>query len=110
MRRLFRPDRDRRCDGGGGFLHDPFVFAARNHREAGGSDVTPRGAESLGVSFHVPVFLVPDCSTGSRVILPSGVKIIVNLVPEGLAAVKGWPLKNVVRISAGAMGSAAERP
>jgi hypothetical protein len=62
----------------------------------------------LALSFHVPALLFPDCWTGSRVIFPSGVKIIVNLVPEGLVAVKGWPLKNVVRMSAGAMGSAAE--
>jgi hypothetical protein len=62
----------------------------------------------LAFIFHVPALFVPDRSIGSRVILPSGVKIMVNLVPDGLVAVKGWPLKNVVRISDGAMGSAAQ--
>jgi hypothetical protein len=62
----------------------------------------------LAFIFHVPALFVPDRSSGSRVILPSGVKIIVNLVPEGLVAVKGWPVKNVDRISAGAIGSAAQ--
>jgi hypothetical protein len=62
----------------------------------------------FALSFQVPVLLLPDCSTGSRVILPSGVKVILNFVPEGLAAVNGCPVKKVDRISAGGIGSAAK--
>ena len=44
-----------------------------------------------------------------RVIFPSGVKVaILNFVPEGDAAVNGWPVKKVAFISFGAMGSAAK--
>lgn len=32
---------------------------------------------------------------GSRVIFPSGVKVILNLAPEGVLAVKAWPVKKV---------------
>jgi hypothetical protein len=32
---------------------------------------------------------------GSRAIFPSGVKVILNLVPEGVVAVKAWPVKKV---------------
>src|SRR6516164_2093862 len=60
------------------------------------------------LSFHVPEFLLPVCSRGSRVIFPSGVKVILNLVPDRLTAVKGWPVKKVERISAGGIGSAAK--
>src|SRR6516165_9439936 len=56
------------------------------------------------LSFHVPEFLLPVCSRGSRVIFPSGVKVILNLVPDRLTAVKGWPVKKVERISAGGTG------
>ena len=42
----------------------------------------------VAFSFHVPLFLEPDCARGSRVILPSGVNVIVNLVPPGVEAVK----------------------
>lgn len=49
----------------------------------------------LALSFHVPVSLVPDGSTGSRVILPSGAKVILYLVPEGEVAVNGSPVKKV---------------
>jgi hypothetical protein len=62
----------------------------------------------LAFSFHAPALFVPDCSKDSRVILPSGVKVILNFVPDGLVAVKAWPVKNVVRMSAGLMGSAAQ--
>jgi hypothetical protein len=61
----------------------------------------------LALSFHVPASLLPDRSSGSRVILPSGVNVILNLAPEGLVAVNGWPVKKVARISAELMGSAA---
>ena len=36
-------------------------------------------------SFQVPDFLAPDFPRGSRVIVPSGMKIILNLVPPGAA-------------------------
>jgi hypothetical protein len=62
----------------------------------------------FALSFHVPVLVLPDCSRGSRVIFPSGVKVILNFVPEGVVALKGWPVKKVVWMSLGAMGSAAE--
>ena len=41
-------------------------------------------------------------------ILPSGVKVILNFVPEGDTAVNGCPLKKVAFISFGAMGSAVK--
>jgi len=62
----------------------------------------------FALSFHVPAILLPDCSRGSRVILPSGVKVILNLVPERDTAVNGSPVKKVAFISLGAMGSAAK--
>src|SRR5271167_3366602 len=40
--------------------------------------------------------------TGVRFILPSGVNVILNFRFDGVAAVKGWPVKNVDWISAGA--------
>ena len=49
----------------------------------------------LALSFQVPVSLVPENSTGSRVTLPSGVKVILNLVPDGEVAVNDSPLKKV---------------
>jgi len=60
------------------------------------------------LSLHVPALLLPDSARGSRVIFPSGVKVILNLTPLSVAAVKGWPLKNVAWMSLGAMGSAAK--
>jgi hypothetical protein len=36
----------------------------------------------------MPVLVLPVCSKGSRVIFPSGVKVILNFVPEGVIAVK----------------------
>src|SRR6516164_7823797 len=60
------------------------------------------------LSFHVPVFLEPDSARGSRVILPSGVNVILNLVPPGVEAVKDWPLKKVALMSLGAICSAAK--
>src|SRR5580698_1942394 len=59
------------------------------------------------LSFHVPTLVFPDGARAVRVILPSGVKVIVNLVPVGVAAVKGWPLKNVVLMSLADIGSPA---
>ena len=41
-------------------------------------------------------------------IFPSGVNVIVNLVPERDTAVNGCPVKKVAFISFGAMGSAAK--
>src|SRR6516225_822377 len=62
----------------------------------------------FALSFHLPVFFCPDCARGSRVILPSGVNVILNLVPPGVEAVKGSPLKKVAWMSLGAIGSAAK--
>jgi hypothetical protein len=52
----------------------------------------------LALSLHVPVPVrpFPRCARGSRVIFPSGVKVILNLMPEGVLAMKAWPLKKVV--------------
>ena len=46
-------------------------------------------------SFQVPVSLTPALPAGSRVILPSAANDIVYLMFFGVAAVNGWPLKNV---------------
>jgi hypothetical protein len=62
----------------------------------------------LALSFQVPALALPDCSTGSRVTFPSGVKVILNFVPEGEAAVNGCPVKKVVFMSFGAIGSPAK--
>ena len=62
----------------------------------------------LALSFQVPALALPDCSSGSRVIFPSGVKVILNFVPESDAAVNGCPVKKVAFMSFGAIGSAAK--
>src|SRR5262249_58482365 len=62
----------------------------------------------FALSFHVPVFFWSESARGSRVILPSGVNIILNLVPPGVEAVKGSPLKKVAWMSLGAIGSVAK--
>jgi hypothetical protein len=62
----------------------------------------------VAASFHVPALALPDSSSGSRVIFPSGVKLILNFAPEGDTAVNGCPVKKVAFISFGAMGSAAK--
>ena len=61
----------------------------------------------FALSFQMPTFIFPGGASSCRVILPLGVKVIVNFVPEGEAALKGFPLKNVVLMSLGAIGSAA---
>jgi len=43
----------------------------------------------VALSFQIPTFVFPDGARASRVILPSGVKVIVNLVPVGETAVNG---------------------
>jgi len=61
-----------------------------------------------GLSLQVPDFEAPPAGPmGSRKALPSGVKVILNLVPLGVAAVNGWPLKNVALMSLGCIASAA---
>jgi hypothetical protein len=61
-----------------------------------------------GLSLQVPDFEGPPAGPiGSRKALPSGVKVILNLVPLGVAAVNGWPSKNVALMSAGRIASAA---
>lgn len=54
-------------------------------------------------NFQIPTFALPDGPRACRVILPSGVKVIVNLVPLGEAAVKGCAL-----MSLGVIGCPAE--
>ena len=46
-------------------------------------------------SFQVPWPRLP-LPIGTRLILPSGENVILNLRLDGLEAVNGWPLKNVV--------------
>src|SRR5271169_3678550 len=61
---------------------------------------------------HVPSPLLP-APTGARFILPSGVYVILNFRFDGVAAAKGWPVKNVDWMSAGAslaVGSAKAAP
>lgn len=61
-----------------------------------------------GLSFQVPDFEGPPAEpVGSRNALPSGVKVILNLVPLGVAAMNGSPLKNAALISLGRIASAA---
>ena len=61
-----------------------------------------------GLRRQVPDFAGPPAEPmGSRKALPSGVKVILNLVPLGVAAVNGWPLKNVVLMSLGRIAVAA---
>src|SRR5262245_38011584 len=62
----------------------------------------------FALSFHVPLFFWPDSARGSRVILPSGVNVILNLVPRGVEALKVWPLKQVAWLSLGASASPAQ--
>ncbi len=63
----------------------------------------------FALSLHVPALALPDDpSSGSRVIFPSGVKVILNFAPEGDTAVNGCPVKKLAFISFGAMGSAAK--
>jgi len=62
----------------------------------------------FALSFHVPALPLPDCSSGSRVIFPFGVKIILNFAPESDTAVNGCPAKKVAFISFGAIGSAVK--
>ena len=57
----------------------------------------------LALSFQVPALALPDCSSGSRIIFPSGVKVILNFAPEGDAAVNGCPVKKVAFMSFGAI-------
>src|SRR5262249_12282804 len=59
------------------------------------------------VSFQVPSDLAPDLATGSRVILPSAVNTILNLVLVGVDALKGTPVKKAAWMSAGASTGAA---
>src|SRR5262245_51295661 len=48
------------------------------------------------LSFHVPSPLTPAARlTGSRVILPSAMNTILNLMFDGVDEVNAWPLKHV---------------
>ncbi len=61
-----------------------------------------------GLSRQVPGFEGPPAELmGSRKALPSGVKVILNLMPLGVAAMNGWPLKNVALMSFGRIALAA---
>jgi hypothetical protein len=62
-----------------------------------------------GLSLQVPDFGGPPAAlVASRKALPSGVKVILNLMPPGVAAVNGWPVKNAALMSAGFIASAAK--
>src|SRR5271154_2856807 len=52
-------------------------------------------------SFQVPSPLLP-APTGTRFILPSAENVFLYLTFDVVAAVKGWPVKNVDWMSAGA--------
>src|SRR5262249_51524674 len=104
--RLFRPNGNCSCDGGCNSLNRPFIFSTGNNGETPGLRVVPGRAKPFALSFHVPVVALPcfvDIGSapfvtgerGSRAIFPSGVKVILNLVPEGVLAVKAWPVKKV---------------
>jgi hypothetical protein len=43
----------------------------------------------FALSFQMPTFVLPDRARGCRVILSSGVNVIVNLMPVGEAALNG---------------------
>jgi hypothetical protein len=58
-------------------------------------------------SLHVPDLAGPLDPIGSRTVFPSGVKVILNLVPLVVAAVNGCPVKNIVLMSLGFIASAA---
>jgi hypothetical protein len=60
------------------------------------------------LSFQMPTFVFRGGARACRVILPLGVKVIVNFVPVGEAALKDFPSKNVALMSFGAIGSAAK--
>ncbi len=53
-------------------------------------------------SFHVPSPLPPPPLAAARFILPSAVNVILNLTLELVAAVNGWPVKNVDWMASGA--------
>jgi hypothetical protein len=61
----------------------------------------------LALSFQVPVLTAPCGPTGSRNVLPSGVKVILNLVPVFVAAVNDCPVKNASLMSSGFIAAAA---
>jgi hypothetical protein len=86
---------------GRAFEHRPFVVAGADHGEAIGAGACPGRAEAILGQFPGPSPLAPP-PAGTRVILPSGVKVILNLTLELVAAVNGWPLKKVAWTSFGA--------
>src|SRR5262245_62652812 len=91
IRSLFRPHCHRGSDCGCNCLNRPTVLALRNDSE--GFACCQVVQKPFALSFHVPLFFWPDSARGSRVILPSGVNVILNLVPPGVEAVKGSPLE-----------------
>ena len=87
---LFAP---RRQDGRA-FEHRPFVVAGGKDREAFSLAPFQVVQKPSFDSFQVPSPLWP-VPIGTRFILPSAANVILNLTLEGVAAVNGWPLKNV---------------
>lgn len=77
------------------FSTDHLLSASGVTRKQFGLDRVQVVQKPLALNFHVPVSLVPDRSSGSRVTLPSGIKVILNLAPDGDAAVNGSPVKKV---------------
>ena len=96
---LFAP---RRHDGRA-FEHRPFVVAGAGDRKAIGAGIFPRGAEAVFRQFPGAFALAAAAApAGARVILPSAVNVILNLTLELVAAVNGWPVKNVDWMASGA--------
>jgi hypothetical protein len=69
----------------------------------------PAGFAPAGLMFAALALTTLSAAgfCGSRRALPSDVKVILNLAPVGEAAMNGWPLKKVVLMSLGVIGSAA---
>ena len=84
-------------------MTDHLLCAVGAHAEAVGLASPSRCVQKPSCeSFQVPSLLAPALPTGSRVIVPSAVNTILNLTLDGVDAVNGWPLKNVVWMSFGA--------
>ena len=64
--------------------------------------MAPSGAKTFGAEFPGAGTRL-TCSSGSRVVFPSGVKVILNFAPDGDAAVNGCPVKKVAFMSFGAI-------
>jgi hypothetical protein len=71
----------------------PFVAGGTGSPAAFGAMPFVAGGTGSPAAFGAIPFAMGG--RGSRAIFPSGVKVILNLVPEGVVAVKAWPVKKV---------------